>query len=70
MVEAQLFDRLYPGRTLIVGQTPSASHYLQVYWTMGRSEILLFVLEDKPMNIDKLDMDLVKRCCHIRACSD
>ncbi|PWW04765.1 IMP cyclohydrolase-like protein [Paenibacillus cellulosilyticus] len=37
MVEEQLFAKPYPGRTLIVGQTPSASHYVQVYWTMGRS---------------------------------
>lgn len=33
----QLFANPYPGRTLIVGLTPSASHYVQVYWTMGRS---------------------------------
>ncbi|MBD3919323.1 IMP cyclohydrolase [Paenibacillus sp. PR3] len=32
-----LFANPYPGRTLIVGQTPLASHYVQVYWTMGRS---------------------------------
>lgn len=37
MVEEQLFAKPYPGRTLVVGQTPSASHYVQVYWTMGRS---------------------------------
>ncbi|GMK37355.1 hypothetical protein PCCS19_04080 [Paenibacillus sp. CCS19] len=33
----QLFANPYPGRTLIVGQTPSAAHYVQVYWIMGRS---------------------------------
>ncbi|ACT03518.1 IMP cyclohydrolase [Paenibacillus sp. JDR-2] len=32
-----LFENPYPGRTLIVGMTPSGSHYVQVYWIMGRS---------------------------------
>ncbi|RXZ80384.1 inosine monophosphate cyclohydrolase [Paenibacillaceae bacterium] len=32
-----LFEKTYPGRTLIAGMTPSGSHYVQVYWIMGRS---------------------------------
>ncbi|MBW7460492.1 IMP cyclohydrolase [Paenibacillus sepulcri] len=36
-VQHDLFDKPYPGRTLIVGMTPSRSHYVQVYWIMGRS---------------------------------
>lgn len=33
----RLFENPYPGRTIIVGMTPSGSHYVQVYWIMGRS---------------------------------
>lgn len=36
-VEHELFKNSYPGRTLIVGMTPSGLHYVQVYWIMGRS---------------------------------
>ncbi|WP_281367618.1 IMP cyclohydrolase [Paenibacillus germinis] len=32
-----MFENPYPGRTLILGMTPSGSHYVQVYWIMGRS---------------------------------
>jgi IMP cyclohydrolase len=28
----------YPGRGIIIGMTPSSSHFVQVYWIMGRSE--------------------------------
>ncbi len=28
----------YPGRGIIIGQTPDAQHYVQIYWIMGRSE--------------------------------
>lgn len=35
--EQHLFENSYPGRTIIVGMTPSGSHYVQVYWIMGRS---------------------------------
>lgn len=28
----------YPGRGMIVGLTPDARHFVQVYWIMGRSE--------------------------------
>ncbi|WP_063847718.1 IMP cyclohydrolase [Bacillus sp. FJAT-28004] len=35
--ENQLFDDPYPGRTIIVGMSPSGKHYVQVYWIMGRS---------------------------------
>ena len=36
-IQDVLFENPYPGRTLIVGMTPSGSHYVQVYWIMGRS---------------------------------
>jgi len=35
--QRELFEKPYPGRTLIVGMTPSGAHYVQVYWIMGRS---------------------------------
>ncbi len=28
----------YPGRGIVIGQTPDARHLVQVYWIMGRSE--------------------------------
>jgi IMP cyclohydrolase len=33
-----LRDNPYPGRGIVIGQTPDARHYVQVYWIMGRSE--------------------------------
>lgn len=36
-VQSECFEKTYPGRTLIVGMTPSGAHYAQVYWIMGRS---------------------------------
>lgn len=35
--ENKLFNSPYPGRTIIIGITPSGTHYVQVYWIMGRS---------------------------------
>ncbi|MBP3966494.1 IMP cyclohydrolase [Paenibacillus sp. DLE-14] len=35
--QQELFEKPYPGRTLIAGMTPSGTHYVQVYWIMGRS---------------------------------
>lgn len=35
--EDQLFNNPYPGRTIIVGMSPSGKHFVQVYWIMGRS---------------------------------
>ncbi len=32
-----LRDSVYPGRGIIIGQTPDAGHLVQVYWIMGRS---------------------------------
>jgi IMP cyclohydrolase len=29
---------VYPGRGIVIGQTPDAKHLVQVYWIMGRSE--------------------------------
>jgi IMP cyclohydrolase len=36
--EEQLKSNPYPGRGIIIGITPSNSHFVQVYWIMGRSE--------------------------------
>jgi IMP cyclohydrolase len=39
----------YPGRGLVIGMTPNATAYVQVYWIMGRSENSrnrIFVKED------------------------
>ncbi|MGE5558821.1 MAG: IMP cyclohydrolase [Bacillota bacterium] len=33
----KLRGNAYPGRGLIIGQSPGARHYVQVYWIMGRS---------------------------------
>ncbi|MFH1730620.1 MAG: IMP cyclohydrolase, partial [Planctomycetota bacterium] len=29
---------VYPGRGIVIGQTPDAKRLVQVYWIMGRSE--------------------------------
>mgnify|MGYP000885764443 CR=1 FL=1 len=34
----RLRENAYPGRGIIIGLTPDASRYVQVYWIMGRSE--------------------------------
>jgi IMP cyclohydrolase len=39
----------YPGRGIVIGQTPDGKHLVQVYWIMGRSEgsrNRIFVQED------------------------
>lgn len=33
-----LRENAYPGRGIVLGMTESGSHYVQVYWVMGRSE--------------------------------
>ncbi|TVY06966.1 IMP cyclohydrolase [Paenibacillus cremeus] len=33
-----LQDNVYPGRGIIIGQTPDGTRLVQVYWIMGRSE--------------------------------
>ncbi|CAM3665587.1 IMP cyclohydrolase [Cohnella lubricantis] len=35
---AQLRTNAYPGRGIIIGLTPDATRYVQVYWIMGRSD--------------------------------
>ena len=35
---AALRANVYPGRGIVIGQTPDAKHLVQVYWIMGRSE--------------------------------
>jgi len=34
----QLKTNAYPGRGIVIGLTPDATRYVQVYWIMGRSE--------------------------------
>lgn len=34
---ARLKTNSYPGRGIILGQTPDGTHHVQVYWIMGRS---------------------------------
>jgi IMP cyclohydrolase len=34
----ELKQNSYPGRGIIIGLTPDATRYMQVYWIMGRSE--------------------------------
>lgn len=33
-----LKNNVYPGRGIIIGMSPDAKHYVQIYWIMGRSE--------------------------------
>lgn len=33
-----LGENVYPGRGIVIGLSPDARHYAQVYWIMGRSE--------------------------------
>lgn len=35
---AMLQANSYPGRGIIIGMSPNAKHYVQIYWIMGRSE--------------------------------
>jgi len=35
---ASLQRNVYPGRGIIIGESPDARHLIQVYWIMGRSE--------------------------------
>lgn len=34
----RLAANAYPGRGIVIGQTPDARHLVQIYWIMGRSE--------------------------------
>ncbi len=34
---AALTSNPYPGRGIVIGQSPDARHYVQIYWIMGRS---------------------------------
>lgn len=45
----ELKQNTYPGRGIIVGLTPDATRFMQVYWIMGRSENSrnrIFIAED------------------------
>lgn len=35
--EGNLKKNIYPGRGMVIGQTPDSKNYVQVYWIMGRS---------------------------------
>ena len=48
----------YPGRGIIIGQTPDARHFVQVYWIMGRSagsRNRVFVAEDETVRTRAFD---------------
>lgn len=55
-------DRLaksrYPGRGIVIGQTPDAAHMVQVYWIMGRSPSSrnrIFVADGESVRTDTVD---------------
>lgn len=48
----------YPGRGIIIGRTPDARHFVQVYWIMGRSagsRNRVFVAEDQTVRTRAFD---------------
>jgi len=48
----------YPGRGIVIGLTPDAKHYVQVYWIMGRSPSSrnrVFVQENDFVKTDTVD---------------
>ena len=58
-----LRDSVYPGRGIIIGQTPDSKHLVQVYWIMGRSEKSrnrVFVAEGDSVKTDLVDRSKVE----------
>ncbi len=52
----------YPGRGMVIGQSPDAGHYIQIYWIMGRSENSrnrIFVEEDGFVKTEAFDKERV-----------
>lgn len=55
---ARLKKTSYPGRGIVIGQTPDATHFVQVYWIMGRSPSSrnrVFVAEGDAVKTDTVD---------------
>lgn len=53
-----LRDSRYPGRGIVIGRTPDARHFVQVYWIMGRSpgsRNRVFVAEEQTVRTRAFD---------------
>lgn len=53
-----LKDSAYPGRGIVIGQSPDAKHMVQVYWIMGRSPSSrnrVFITEGDFVKTDTVD---------------
>lgn len=53
-----LIKKTYPGRGIIIGQTPDEQNIVQVYWTMGRSnnsKNRIFKIEDSYVKTEAFD---------------
>ena len=53
----------YPGRGIIIGQTPDARHFVQVYWIMGRSagsRNRVFVAENETVRTRAFDESVLE----------
>lgn len=58
-----LKNATYPGRGIIIGQTPGSGQFVQVYWIMGRSENSrnrVFVAEGTSVKTDLVDRSKVE----------
>jgi hypothetical protein len=58
-----LAENVYPGRGIVIGQTPDGSRMVQVYWIMGRSENSrnrVFVAEGETVRTAPFDESRVK----------
>ncbi|MCZ6631816.1 MAG: inosine monophosphate cyclohydrolase [bacterium] len=54
----RLKESVYPGRGIVIGQTPDAKHLVQIYWIMGRSPTSrnrVFVTEGEFVKTDLVD---------------
>jgi len=54
----EMRDAVYPGRGIVIGQTPDGTHLVQIYWIMGRSPSSrnrVFVQEDRFVKTDTVD---------------
>ena len=58
-----LKDSTYPGRGIIIGQTPDSKFFVQIYWIMGRSENSrnrIFRVEKQYVKTDIVDSSKLK----------
>jgi len=54
----RLKNAIYPGRGIVIGQTPDGAHLVQIYWIMGRSPTSrnrVFVQEGNAVKTDTVD---------------